>query len=196
MSSLRASSLALLAIVALASPGTAQTNQQPDRQRGTGSRADFQVHFERWRAAIEHYVPSVTPTNQSAIGSAALPFATYLVAMHRRIHPIFADAFLASVERLPASNVLNDPRLVTRLEIVLSSDGRIVKMGVVKPSGSTAFDVATLESVQRASPFGPPPPSLLSSDGRVYLQWDFHRDDTLACSTANVRPFILDLTHP
>ena len=149
-------------------------------------------NFERWRSAIENYVSSVKPGNQTALNTAAVPFATYLNGMHNRIHPIFADSFLAGLDNLPPTHALNDQRLVTKLEIVLSKDGHIVKMGVVKTSGVTAFDIAALDSVQRASPFGPAPSAIVSADGQVYLHWEFHRDEVYACSTMNARPFMLN----
>ncbi len=148
--------------------------------------------FDKWRPAIENYVSSVKPGNQTALNTAAVPFASYLNGMHNRIHPIFADSFLASLDGLPATNPLNDPKLVTRLEIVLTRDGHITKMGIVKTSGVTAFDIAALDSVQRASPFGPAPNAIVSTDGAVYLHWEFHRDEVYACSTMNARPFMLN----
>ncbi len=150
-------------------------------------------NFERWRSAIENYVSSVKPGNQTALNTAAAPFATYLVGMHNRIHPIFAESFLGSLDALPSSNPLNDRKLITALEIVVTRDGHIVRMGVVKPSGVTAFDVAALDAVQRASPFGPAPTAIVSPDGRVYLHWEFHRDEVYACSTMNARPFMLNV---
>jgi TonB family protein len=147
--------------------------------------------FERWKSAIENYVSSVKPGNQTALNTAAVPFATYLNGMHNRIHPFFADSFLGSLSALPKENPLNDPKLITTLEIVVTKDGHIVKMGVVKTSGITAFDVAALDSVQRASPFGPAPGAIVSPDGRVYLHWEFHRNEVYACSTMNARPFLL-----
>ena len=70
--------------------------------------------------------------------TAAVPFATYLNGMHNRIHPIFADSFLGSLDSLPATHPMNDPKIFTSLEIVLTPDGNIVKMGVTKTSGITA----------------------------------------------------------
>ncbi len=150
------------------------------------------IGIERWRSAIENYVPSVKPGNQTALNTARVPFASYINAIHNRIHPIFADSFLASLDNLPASNPMNRPDISTNLEIVLSrQDGHIVRMGVTKTSGVTAFDVAALESVQRASPFGTPPKAIVSPDGRVYLHWEFYRNPYYACSTYFARPFIL-----
>jgi len=149
--------------------------------------------FERWRSAIENYVSSVKPGNQTALNTAKSPFATYLNGMHNRIHPIFAESFLGSLSALPASNPMNDPKIFTRLEIVVTRNGHIVRMGVVKTSGITAFDIAALDSVQRASPFGPAPSAIISPDGRVYLHWEFHREEAIACSTLNASPYMLNV---
>jgi TonB family protein len=149
--------------------------------------------FERWRSAIENYVSSVKPGNQTALNTAKVPFATYLNGMHNRIHPLFADSFLSSLDALPRDSPLNDQKLITSLEIVLTKDGHIVRMGIVKASGVTAFDVAALDAVQRASPYGPAPTAIVSPDGRVYLHWEFHRDEVYACSTMNARPFMLNV---
>jgi hypothetical protein len=151
-------------------------------------------NFERWRNAIENYVSSVKPGNQTALNTAAVPFASYLNTIHNRIHPIFADSFLGSLDNLPKNHPMNDPKIITRLEIVVSpKEGRIVKMGVVKTSGITAFDIAALDSVHRAQPFGPAPGAIISPDGNVYLHWEFHRDEVFACSTMHARPFMLNV---
>jgi hypothetical protein len=191
MSKLR-SGLALFAVIALAHSAVADTSPRAN------SRGAWQASpVERWRSAIENYVSSVKPGNQTPIGNAAVAWATYISAMHTRIHPIYSDWFLASLDAQPQSGPMNDPHLYTAVEIVLSGDGRsIVKMGVVKTSGVAAFDVAALDTVTRAMPFAQPPASILSSDGRAYVRWEFHRDDVAACSTINVHPYILNLAAP
>ena len=147
--------------------------------------------LERWRSATENYASSVKVGNQTALNAARVPFASYLHAIHNRIHPIFAESFLGSLSGLPRTHALNDLRMATHLEIILSARGEIIKMGIVKTSGVTAFDIAALDSVQRAQPFGPAPPAIFSGDGNVYLHWEFHRDEVFACSTMNAQPFIL-----
>jgi hypothetical protein len=148
--------------------------------------------LERWRSAIENYTPSVKPGNQTALNTARAPFATYLSVIHNRLHPIFADWYLSSLDSLPANHPLNRPDLSTSIEIILDEDeGRIVKLGVTKASGVTMFDVAALDSTERAAPFGRPPREIVSPDGRVYLHWEFHRNPAIACTTYNARPYIL-----
>lgn len=185
-------------VVAAIGADTLQKERVADGERRKSEHRGSWVasSFERWRTAIENYVSSVKPGNTTALNTAASPFATYLHSIHNRIHPIFADSFLGSLESLPKTHPLNDPKLITSLEIVLSKEGQIVKMGIVKTSGMTAFDVAALDAVQRASPFGPAPGAIVSPDGRVYLHWEFHRDEVFACSTMNARPFILKAGSP
>jgi hypothetical protein len=150
--------------------------------------------IERWRAAIENYVPSVRPGNQTALNTARVPFASYLNQIHNRLHPVFADAFLASLDDLPTAHPMNQMNMSTNIEIVLDEEeGRIQRMGVTKTSGVTAFDIAALESVHKAQPFGTPPRAIVSPDGNVYLHWEFHRDPNNACSTYFARPFLLKL---
>jgi len=152
--------------------------------------------FERWLPDIENYDPSVKVGNQTALNAAQVPFASYLTGIHNRIHPIFADEFLAMAERLPKSHALNKD-LVTNVEIIVSRDeGKVVRMGVTKNSGVTMFDAAALDSIDRASPFGKAPDAIVSSDGYVYLHWEFHRDPVDACSTRNARPFLVKNPKP
>ncbi len=148
--------------------------------------------IERWRPAIENYVATVKLGNQTALNTAQSPFATYLNHIHNRLHPIFAIDYLGFLDGLPGSAGLHEKDMKTDLEIVLSqNNGSIVKMGVTRTSGVTAFDISALESVQRASPFGVPPPAIVSPDGNVYLHWEFHRDPMFACSTFYARPYII-----
>jgi TonB family protein len=148
--------------------------------------------LERWRPALENYVASVQPGNQTALNAARVPFARYLNAIHNRLHPIFADRFLATLEGMPADHPMNRQDMVTHIEIVLSKeDGRIVRMGVTKSSGVTAFDVGALDSVQKASPYGTPPGAIVSPDGNVYLHWEFYRQPFYACSTYFAHPYML-----
>jgi TonB family protein len=180
-------------VVAIVGTDQLRKEREADGERRKSEhRGSWQAsNFEKWRSAIENYVSSVKPGNQTALNTAAVPFATYLNSMHNRIHPIFADSFLASLDSLPNTHPLNDMHLITRLEIILTKEGRLVKMGIVKTSGNTAFDIAALDSVERAQPFGPAPNAIISPDNKVYLHWEFHRDEVYACSTMNARPFIL-----
>jgi hypothetical protein len=135
---------------------------------------------------------SATADNQLPLNNAAVPFATYLNAMHNRIHPEFADRALGKLDSLPRTHPLNDRTLRTRVEIVVDgTSGAISKVAVVVPSRLVGFDVLVVDSLMRAGPFTQPPSTIRSADGNVYMHWDFTRDEVFACSTMHVRPFLL-----
>jgi hypothetical protein len=150
------------------------------------------VDFKKYQAAIENYDPAVKLGNQTSLNAARVPFASYINRMHNRIHPIFADGFLASLDGVSPGDKLADMTLKTHLELVLDgATGRLLTAGVVRPSGVTALEVAALRSVEDAGPFGKPPGIILSPDGRVYVHWEFYRDPYYACTSRFARPFLL-----
>ncbi len=144
--------------------------------------------WNEFRAAIENYVPGVKRGATTALNAAASPFATYIAAVHRRIHQEFADRFLRS---LPiGGSPYQDPTLMTKLEIVLNRDGSVHRVGVVRSSGLLPFDFGAFNSVLRGQPYPPPPDSILSGDGRVYFHWGFYRNQR-QCGTFNAEPYII-----
>jgi hypothetical protein len=158
--------------------------EQKSSQRGISR----EKTWNEFRAAIENYVPQVKPGATTALNAAASPFATYIAAVHRRIHREFADNFLRS---LPiGGSPYQDPTLMTKLEIVLNRDGSVHRVGVVRSSGLLPFDFGAFNSVLRAQPYPPAPSSILSGDGRVYFHWGFYRNQR-QCGTFNAEPYIL-----
>jgi len=146
---------------------------------------------DRWRSAMDGYVAVVTPHNPRALGDARLAFATYLNAVHNALHPWFADRFLAWVDARPMGDPLADSRLAVRIELAIAPDGTIARMGVVKSSGLPAFDASGLEAFAKGAPYPPTPPEIRSADGNVWAHWELRRDEVYACSTMNVRPFVI-----
>jgi hypothetical protein len=131
------------------------------------------------------------PKNAHVIGDAALTFAEYLAAMHRKLHPIYADTFLAGLDKLPPDNPLQDHSLNVTVEVVLEgATGKLVQGRVVRGSRSSAFDLAGLRALEHAAPFGPAPEAIRSFDGNVHLQWELRRD-AMACSSLGAHPFLL-----
>ena len=138
-------------------------------------------------------VGSVRSDNQLPLKDAALlPFAKYLNAVHNKVHPEFADKEIAKLDELPFNHPLNNTTLVTRVEIVLDgATGAVASLLVVKPSRQPAFDALAVDSLKRAAPFGEAPSAIRSADGKVYVHWEFYRDEVFACSTMHARPFLL-----
>lgn len=147
-----------------------------------------QVRWQTFKAAIENFTPSVKAGNQTALNAAASPFANYLTEVHILIHQEFADRFIPNI---PAgTSPLNDPNLVTTLEVILNKDGTVHRVGVVSSSGILQFDYGAFSAVMNGAPYPEAPSSILSGDGRVYFHWGFYRNER-QCGTFNAQAFIL-----
>jgi TonB family protein len=153
------------------------------KRRGAGR----EKRWDEFRAAIENYIVGAKPGNKTALNAAADPFAAYLAAFHRNLHMEFAHDFLAG---LPMTGDLANLELVTKVEIVVNADGTLDRVGVVKSSGNLMYDFGAFNAVQRGAPYPPTPEKIRSPDGRVYMHWALHRNES-QCGTWNAEPYIL-----
>ena len=86
---------------------------------------------------------------------------------------------------------MSDMGLLTILEVAVNAaDGTLARMGMVRSSGVTQFDVGAIEAVMRGAPYGKAPEAIVSGDRLVHVQWEFHRNPLVSCSTSNARPFL------
>jgi TonB family protein len=115
--------------------------------------------------------------------------------MHRQIHEHWAFGFLTDMDGRSGNLPMNDRKLVTKLEIVLDSDGNVDKVALVRASGVTSYDMAAIDTVYAAAPYPTPPAAILSGNRKVYIHWTFHRNEE-ACGTPGVEYFILDNGKP
>ena len=164
----------------------AYLEQRRSRQRGA-SRAE---RWRRFRAAIENYDVRVRPGNQTALNTRADPFAAFIAAMHRRIHPRFAEGYLRRLPPTVAETYRANPNMATMLEIGVDAQGRVDHVSVVRTSGDLMFDLGAYESVMGAQPFPRPPEAIHSPDGLTYMHWGFYRNQR-QCGTFNARAYIL-----
>lgn len=147
---------------------------------------------EKWRAAIDAYHSAIDLQKQQPLTPRARPLATYLNGMHDRVHVWFADHFLEWLDRQRSiDDPLNNQKLETTVELAISADGHILRMGIVRASGQEAFDASALEAFARAAPFGSVPVEARSVDGNLWLVWTVRRDEVFACSSQGARPFVL-----
>ena len=91
---------------------------------------------------------------------------------------------------------MNDQALLARLEIVLDrDDGHVIRLGIVRTSGITAFDIAALDAVQRAPPSASRPrrssrPTAMSTSNgsSIAIRSLRARPSTLALTCSTPRP--------
>jgi TonB family protein len=168
-----------------------QQGVRAERSMPKGRYDRYLVKAAAMRSAIENFLPEVKPGNQQELGTRRSPFAAYIATMHRMIHKHFTFGFLQGIESAGSqAKHYADLTMWTQLEIVLKSDGSVEKTTIVRTSGNLSFDTAAIDAVMSSAPFPTPPPVIRSPNGKVYLDWKFHRDER-ACGTYGVDPHIL-----
>jgi TonB family protein len=170
----------------------AERNKDPHRRKSHG-RASASPSGRRWkkiRAAIENYIAEVKPGRVTALRTRHHPFAKYIAAAHRKIHPLWGDGILQDWDSKPKEHPLSVRSRWAMVEMVINRDGTLYKAGLVKSSGYLVYDAAALDVVFSAAPYPRAPKKILSADGKVYLHWRFHRDHR-QCGTFGVDAYIL-----
>ncbi len=174
--------------------GTEKVLKQQERGRKWRSKRrgnnKYQKKQRAVKMALENFITEVTPGNQTRLKTRKSPFAAYLAHMHRDIHRLWGFGYLLELDKKGGNHPLNNWDLISKLEIIVNSDGTIDRINIAKHSGVLEFDVAAIDTVLTAGPFDPPPRQILSPDGKVYLHWGFYRNHR-QCGTFNAQPFIL-----
>jgi hypothetical protein len=161
------------------------------RRSGSHKKGRWEKKMEQIHASLENFTPEVKTGNQTALGTRAAPFALYIARMHRTIHELWGFGFLEDLDGKAASNPMNDRKLAVKIEIILNPDGSLDRAPtIVRPSGVLTFDVAAIDTIMTAGPFGDTPEEIRSPNGKAYLHWTFHRDER-QCSPYYADPFIL-----
>ncbi len=165
-------------------------NDGASRRGEHAGRMKNATDFQKYRAAIENYDPSVKPGDKTSLNAARSAFASYLVTMHNKIHPLFGDRELESLDG-SKDKQFSDQNMYAVAEIVIAPDtGRVIRRGIVKNSGSTAFDTIVLKMIDSSQPYGKTPDAIISYDGKVYLHWEVQRNHVDACSNRNAFPIM------
>jgi hypothetical protein len=114
----------------------------------------------------------------------------FLADLHERIHPRWAS-FLNELPRLGGR--YQDPALRTEVVLIIEADGAISGTEQPARAGLPGFDDAAVDVVRDLGKLPPPPPSLRSDDGRVYVRWRFQRK-TPGCETSSIEERRLPLS--
>jgi hypothetical protein len=156
-------------------------------RRPVGAAATQDVDRAAW--TLENRPSPLSSEAQVVIGQENyFAWATLLGQIHARLHPLFTDEYLRSLERMPPESPLQNLKLTVLIELhLVPGSGAIHRLGVRRASGVPEFDAAALTAFSRALPV-PFPERLASTDGYAYVLWELHRDPRVACSPINAMP--------
>lgn len=161
-------------------------------QKGPRLLANFEQSQEALKASLENFIYEIKPGNHTAVNAVANPAASYLTRIHNRIHVRWADDYLMYLDtQVDRSSPLQDSKLLTTLEYVIDAKtGALERVNIVKTSGNLQYDAAAVTVSMAAGPHPSPPSEAISHNGKVYVHWQFARDQR-QCGTYGASIFLL-----
>jgi hypothetical protein len=149
------------------------------------------IQVDAWAEELGRYRPMANTGRPTPLDQARTEVDAYLGRVSACAERLFAGSFLPSLKGLPADHALSDPTLATTVELVIDENGALVEKGVVSSSGVPAFDAAVIATFAGVFPLGELSPTLLSSDGRLYVTWEVRRDASKLTDLTLVRAWKL-----
>jgi hypothetical protein len=130
------------------------------------------------RASLENHITEVKPGNHTGVNAKPAVYANYIGRIHRKIHARWGAGFLPRLDtQYPAGHPLNDASLNSKLEFVIDAkSGVIDAVNIVESSGELMFDAEAVSISHTIGPHRKPPGEIVSPDGKVYVHWNFWRD--------------------
>lgn len=145
------------------------------------------------RQSLENNIYEVKPGNHTGVNAYAAVWASYVGAIHRKIHVRWANGYLMDLDlREPVGSPLNDANLNALLEFVIrAEDGEVEAVNIVRSSGQLRFDAQAVTIAYQIGPHPNPPKQIVSRNGKVYIHWNFWRDQR-QCGTFGASVFLVD----
>lgn len=165
------------------------------KELGKGDRlfADYEKNSEGLRESLTSFGHAVNHGNHTGVDPHSKAYGSYVGMIHSKIHMRWADSYLTELDlREPPGSPLNDPELNTKLEFVIrAADGEVEKVNIVRSSGQLRFDAQAVTISRGIGPHPGAPEELVSPDGRVYIHWNFWRDQR-QCGLFGASVFIVN----
>jgi hypothetical protein len=149
------------------------------------------IQVDAWADELGRYRPMANSGRPTPLDEGRAEVDVYVGRVSACAERLFAGSFLPSLSGLPADHALSDPTLATTVELVIDETGVLVEKGVVSSSGVPEFDAAVIATFAGVFPLGELSPTVLSSDGRLYLTWEVQRDASKLKDRALVRAWKL-----
>ncbi len=153
-------------------------------------------NYERTSQGIKDSLTSfghdVKPGNHTGVDPQSNAYGSYVGMIHHKIHARWANGYLMDLDvHEPSGSPMNDPTLNTLLEFVIrADDGELESVNIVRSSGQLRFDAQALSIAHSIGPHPNAPPELVSPNGRVYVHWNFWRDQR-QCGVFGANVFIV-----
>ena len=121
------------------------------------------------------YLPDAEKGAETLLSTREFVYYTYYNRIRNQLsqywEPKIKQKILALFKK--GRRIASDKDRITRVQIVLDSEGLLMKVQVMGASGVQDLDDAAVEAFKAAAPFPNPPKGIIEPDGTVKIQWEF-----------------------
>jgi len=123
----------------------------------------------------QDYLKNVDQGLETLLNTKEFKYYTYFNRIRRQLSQYWEPKVKEklSVMFRQGRSIASDQDKITKLLIVLSPAGQLVKVQVISDSGVKDLDEAAIEAFRLAAPFPNPPKGIVDPDGTVKIRWDF-----------------------
>jgi len=127
-------------------------------------------------STISEYIPNVKRGGFTSLNTNQFIYYAFFNRINQQIRSRWTNHLSFLGQRLPdyRQAQLANKDHVTNIKAVLTSDGKLKKIILVKSSGYAETDLAVTEAIRKAAPFTNPPKGLVEADGLIRLDYSFH----------------------
>ncbi len=127
------------------------------------------------KSQSDDYIKDVNTGVQTLLSSREFVYYSYYKRIKNQLGQYWEPKIKEKVVKLfrQGREIASTQERVTKLLIVLNSQGTIVAVKVLGESGVRDLDEAAIEAFKEAAPFPNPPKGIVESDGTIKIRWDF-----------------------
>ena len=123
----------------------------------------------------EDYVPGMKESDRTALNTQEFKFYGYFQRIRDRLDRAWVPVLREKLGAYYRSGRLltSDMDHITKVLVVLNGQGEIVKVIILRESGTQELDSAAIAAFNKAGPFPNPPKGIVDRDKEVKIPWDF-----------------------
>lgn len=148
-----------------------QKREEVEAAGGAGSVAQKGTEASR----TDDYLKNVNQGAETMLNTREFKYYTYYTRIRRQLSQHWEPSVRGRLDKMfkQGRRIASDQDHITKLLIVLSERGTLVKVQVLTESGVHDLDEAAIDAFRAAAPFPNPPKGIIESDGTVKIRWDF-----------------------
>lgn len=94
-------------------------------------------------------------------------------SFYSRIYAAIAPLWQSEIRSIPQRRSIPSGDYVTAIDLVLDTDGNVIRVDQLQSSSIPEFDQAVFRTLKKLNRFPNPPKDLIKADGYVHTQWTF-----------------------